>query len=637
MSNLNQITERIVERLGLNEIPGGKVFAPDSQSWDCSLGALTFLFAMSDQNPMMRETADFRRERIDTERTPGEQSLDSGFWIRSQESFHLGEGLRSAEPLEIDESESRFRYRQGGGVDPWTPGQLSLLNSTESIESITTTYIETLGTSSGILVADDAGVHMTSLAGSVLWTYANANIHSLTTDGDNWYVGTTGGEIYSGTNAAGSGTLYKSFGSSANVMVRWVKGRLIATHGNSVHEGAGGTWTQLDPGTTFPSGWSWVDIAEGPAAIYLAGNAGDSSAIYKIDATATSSAVSLSALVQVADMPRGETLNTIYAYVGGFLLIGTALGSRVAALNADATLTIGPLVHLSDDGVKDFVAVGSYVYAAVGSKCSKGNRTTAPGLVRIHLGQNLNDSALDFAHANDLFVDVTGSCESVTYSNDVLVLGVTGTAGVYKQSSSFVSEGWIETGRIRLGTAEAKTWRDLRVLNVPDSGGSVIGYANRDEGTSNPETWQQVVFTDGTRYDRTGKVSSNPNEPATDLFVALELTASTDLSQSPVVSSYNLRAIPAPSRTRLLKVPVMMFDRETDKAGSVMGYEGYAFDRLNLLEALEQEFAVVPFTDLTTDEKVNVYIERVSYTRTTPPAANDGNNGGIATLLLRII
>ena len=32
----------------------------------------------------------------------------------------------------------------------------------------------------------------------------------------------------------------------------------------------------------------------------------------------------------------------------------------------------------------------------------------------------------------------------------------------------------------------------------------------------------------------------------------------------------------------------MMFDRETDKAGSVMGYEGYAFDRLNLLEALDQ-------------------------------------------------
>lgn len=637
MSNLNQITERIIARLGLNEIPGGKVFAPDSQSWDCSLGALTFLFAMSDQNPMLRETADFRRERIDTERTPGEQSLDSGFWLRSQESFHLGEGLRSAEPLEIDENESRFRYSRGGGVDPWTPGQLSLLNSTASIESISTTYIETLGTSSGILVSDDAGVHMTSLAGSVLWTYANTNVHSLTTDGDNWYAGTTDGKIYNGTNASGGGSLYKDFGGSGNVVVRWAKGRLIATFGNAVHEGAGGTWTSLDPGTTFPSGWSWVDIAEGPAAIYLAGNAGDFSAIYKIDATASSSSVTLSALVQVAELPRGESLNTIYSYVGGFLLIGTALGSRVAALGTDATLTIGPLVHLSDDGVKDFVAVGSYVYAAVGGKCSKGNRTTAPGLVRIDLGRNLNNSALEFPHANDLFVDVTGSCESVTYSGDVLVLGVTGTAGLYKQSSSFVSEGWMETGRIRLGTAEAKTWRDLRVLNVPASGGSVIAYANRDEGASNPEAWQQVVFTDGTNYDRTGKVSSNPNEPATDLFIALELTASTDLSQSPTVSSYNLRAIPAPRRTRLLRVPVMMLDRETDKAGSVMGYDGYAFDRLNLLEALEQEFAVVPFTDLTTDEKVNVYIERVSYTRTTPPSANNGNNGGIATLLLRII
>ena len=81
----------------------------------------------------------------------------------------------------------------------------------------------------------------------------------------------------------------------------------------------------------------------------------------------------------------------------------------------------------------------------------------------------------------------------------------------------------------------------------------------------------------------------------------------------------------------------MLFDRETDRAGSVMGYDGYAFDRLELLEALEQVFAVVPFEDFTTGEKVNVYIERVSYSRTTPPAQNEGNNGGIATILLRVI
>jgi len=487
------------------------------------------------------------------------------------------------------------------------------------------------------LTANDAGVEMSDLSGAVTWSYANTNIHSLTTDGDNWYIGTTGGEIYSGTNAAGSGTLYNNFSTTANVLVRWVKGRLIATVGRAVHEGAGGTWTQIDPGTTFPSGWTWTDIAEGPSAIYLAGNAGDQAAIYKIEATATSSAIQLSALVQVADMPRGETVNTIYAYVGSFLMIGTSTGTRVASINDDGNLSIGPLIHESSDGVKDFVAVGSYVYAAVGAQCQKGDRSTAPGLVRIHLGETLNNNPLDFAHADDIYVDVTGSCESVTYATDKLVLGVTGTAGVYKQAATYVESGFIETGRIRLGTAEAKTWRDLRVLNLPGSAGSVIGYANRDEGATNPSTWQQVVFTDGERYDRTGKVSSNPNEPFTDIFVALELKASTDKSGTSHVSSYNLRAIPAPTRTRLIRVPVMLFDRETDRAGSVMGYDGYAFDRLELLEALEQVFAVVPFEDFTTGEKVNVYIERVSYSRTTPPAQNDGNNGGIATILLRVI
>ena len=94
-----------------------------------------------------------------------------------------------------------------------------MLNETESVRSLSSTYIEVLGTSSGILTANDAGVEMSDLDGLVTWNYANTNIHSLTTDGDNWYIGTTGGEIYSGTNASGGGTLYHNFSTSANVLV----------------------------------------------------------------------------------------------------------------------------------------------------------------------------------------------------------------------------------------------------------------------------------------------------------------------------------------------------------------------------------------------------------------------------------
>ena len=88
-------TEDVVEPLGsgLTAASGSGTFTPDSLNWDCSIGGLDFLFATSKENPMRRETSKFRRERIDTQRDPGENSLDSGLWVRSQASWHYGAGL----------------------------------------------------------------------------------------------------------------------------------------------------------------------------------------------------------------------------------------------------------------------------------------------------------------------------------------------------------------------------------------------------------------------------------------------------------------------------------------------------------------------------------------------------------------
>ena len=635
-NNLFDITQRINERLGYTQFPGEKVNAPEGMAWDAAFGNMTFLYAMSDQNPMLRETAEFRRERIDTERNPGEQSLDSGYWVRSQESWHYGSGLRSAEPLEIEAGESSFRYARGGGVDPWTAGELKLLNDTEQLEASSSSTFEVLGTTEGVLVRDDAGVHMLNADGSTDWSYSNSNLTSLTTDGESWFAGTSDGKIYSASLTSGSATLYHDSTITENTLVRWVKGRIIAAFGREVWEGAGGVWTQLDPGTTFPSTWAWIDVADGPTSIYITGFCGCTSEIYKIDVSVENNNVTLGALTSVAEMPRGESISSLYSYIGSFLLLGTSIGARVAIIGEAGNLTVGPVLRESTDGVRDFVAVGSYVYAAVGSDGRAGDRASRPGLVRINLGQTLNNSALDFAIADDLVVDGSGSCVSVTFFDGRVVLAVSGV-GVYQQSDSYVSEGWLESGRIRLGTTEDKTWRDLRLLAAVGSPGSVIASAIREDDSSDPSSWQQVVQVSGDRYDATGKVSSNPNEPATSLYVALNLRASDDQSESPVLRSYQLRAIPSPQRTRLLRIPLQLFDFEQDRAGMVMGYPGFAHDRLLALEALEQSYALVPYVDYTTNEQQTIYIERLSYSRTAPPNHNSPNDGGIVTVLARVV
>ena len=646
--DLFEITQRINERLGLSaSLPGGEVNAPDGTFWDCQFGSLPFLYAFSDENPLIRETAQFRRERIDTATNPGEQSLDSGYWNRSQESWHYGAGLRTAEPLEIEAQEVRFRYKESGGVNPWTAGELTLLNDTELIHDAGGDPFSLLGTDAGVLLFDATrGVELIDKGGDTIWENDDVIPVSLTSDGDSFYAGTVDGIVYKGDLATGAGAVENTFANPGRVLIRWVKGRLVASNGVEGWEGAGSAWEQIDPGTTFPDDWEWTDAAEGPQAIYMSGYSGTQSAIYKITVTvdAGTNSVKLSPLTLVAEMPRGEIVNTLYTYVGSFVALGTSKGVRVSAINDGGDLVIGPLNREVNGGCSDFVALGSYLYAAVGDDANAGDpnkRVKKAGLVRFNLGQNLEGDPLLFAHADDLVADAPGRCTSVTViDDDRLVLGVE-RGGVFKQDTTFVSDGWLETGRIRLGTSEPKTWRDLRLVTKEDEGGYVVAHANRGGDEVDPALWDQVVQVDGENPDLTGKVSSQPNEPTSGIWLGIHLVASQDKTETPVLRSYQLRAIPSPARTRLIQVPLQLFNSEQDRSGSVVGYTGYAFDRLQLIEALEANYAVVPFIDWTSGERLNTYIERVRFQRTAPPKHGGidagANYGGILTVTLRVI
>jgi hypothetical protein len=88
--------------------------------------------------PYRRQTAEFRTQRVDQLRDPGEQSLSgSGYWIRSQSSFHLGEGSPYQEPITGSLDEARFRFASSVGINPWTPGEMSLLKKTTLQEAAT--------------------------------------------------------------------------------------------------------------------------------------------------------------------------------------------------------------------------------------------------------------------------------------------------------------------------------------------------------------------------------------------------------------------------------------------------------------------------------------------------------------------
>ena len=135
----DDITEGLV--YSLSNPAGSTNYSSTGEAYDVAIGGLPFFLLNSDDAPYRRVTAQYRKQQIDQSREPGEQTL-TGWWLRSQSSFHYGQGIKFFEPVQ-DES-LRFQYTESKGIDVWTKGQATLLKSCDS-QHLTTGGIRTDG------------------------------------------------------------------------------------------------------------------------------------------------------------------------------------------------------------------------------------------------------------------------------------------------------------------------------------------------------------------------------------------------------------------------------------------------------------------------------------------------------------
>ena len=121
----DNITEAIPIPIG--NPTNNQLYAGTGVAYDISIASQPFFLLNDDMTPYRRVTAQYRKQQIDQSREPGEQTL-TGWWLRSQSSFHLGQGITFFEPAQ-DES-LRFQYKYSKGCDVWTKGQVTLLPDT---------------------------------------------------------------------------------------------------------------------------------------------------------------------------------------------------------------------------------------------------------------------------------------------------------------------------------------------------------------------------------------------------------------------------------------------------------------------------------------------------------------------------
>jgi hypothetical protein len=112
-------------------------------AYDVAIGGMPFIYSINDARPYIRQTAPFKKEQFDNQTEPGEQSL-TGWWIRSQMSFHGGDGITFFDPANTtSNSPDHYRFADSRGVDVWTQGKVTLLNDVEDAHVTTGSVVGT--------------------------------------------------------------------------------------------------------------------------------------------------------------------------------------------------------------------------------------------------------------------------------------------------------------------------------------------------------------------------------------------------------------------------------------------------------------------------------------------------------------
>ena len=611
-----------------------------NESYDVAVGGLPFFYAIGDARPYIRQTAPFRKEQSDIGAEPGEQSL-TGWWLRSQSSFHNGTGIKFYDPSAGETVNHRFT--DSDNVDVWTKGQVTLLK--EATNTINTGVYKLI---SGVSGSTDVAISYipasTTLKdikadATTLTTYATtaSAIVDVVSNGTTLFIANATRIYYQTIGATGALSNHYSTG-DAKVKMGWVKQRLVAGIGTSVYEltGALGTTTLPTAIYTHPNtGWEWTSISEGGSAIYAAGYAGGTSAIYKFVLSTAGVMPTLTSGIVAAQLPIGEIVYKIESYLG-MLMIGTNKGMRVATISdTNGDLAYGPLVFEDTNGVRDFAFRDNFVWAT-------GTVSGCPGLYRVDLSSEI--ASLRFAYAKDVYlstatgyatsVDFIGNGSQVAFTTYNPATGL-GNGIVIQSATDLSTTGSITTGKIRFSTLEPKNFK--RLIGRGSFTAGEFTLSSLATGTSGTETqYDHITYNSGVNAV---EVTTTQPETAQE-FLAYKFTLTRDTtvtSTGPTFKGYQAKATIATPRQRMIKFPVWCFDVETDRYNTVVGYEGRAYARIQLLEEIEKTGDVLTWQDLTTGESQQAVIEQVTFTRMTPPDKRFDGFGGVIDITIRTV
>ena len=592
-----------------------------------AIGNTPWLSAASDNNRISRITTTYQKERIDQGTLTGEQSL-TNWWLRSATSWHHGAG----EQYYDADTSDLYRFYESNNIDPWTLGELKLLPATTNLTTSAASSPATV--SSGTFYISGGAVKFyngTSTTSTSLGTSTTAQ--TLTTDGTFAIVGANDG-IYQVSTALAVTKLYnKSAGVTSQTVqsIAYVKDRIVA---GVMHDTADMhlyelTRTPTTPPNTMANGdvrftlsntsIVFNSISELPSAIVVGYTQGAVSRVQMYTINPASPTANIVGPTIIAELPRGETLNQIRTYLNEYVILATTKGLRIGTIGTDGqSFTYGPLNV--EGNVNDIALDETYVY------CTRSNLVSgSAGLWRLNLGQVIDNG---YAYAADLVTDSN-------VPNGVAFVGTTGLKFITSSSGTWVqhatqlaASGYLKSGLIRWGTGEKKQPVSLSIKSDPDSGGT-LGF-NVDDNADQLLTTGTIPFGPNTEATLASYVY-----PADVFQITFNFARDTsNTTKGPLLTEWQIRALPAPLRSRTITIPLLCYEEERDSNGNTRVSQPW--ERIQYLESIEQNGGAVLYQDFTSGEERICVIRALQFEQTAPPTFASGF-GGIVTLQLQTI
>lgn len=586
-----------------------------------------------DLSRLARATIDPIRQGYDTQGQPGEQSLNqAGVWKRTRSDWELGAGQQDADMMESTLRE----YHTSLGIDPWTKGEIklhkatgdtwtgpvldvnydNLFMATAQVKANGDTAYTYMAYSDTVYVSEDGG----DLWGSSVSLAVPATIKGIASDGTNLFIADANAvSAVTGATAHATG-IWTLAGGFEDVWV--ANGYLLAAVGARLTHLSG---TLAAPTVPTPSGDiatdaftqvdEWKEVIGTPVGIFAAGNKGTRGRIYYVGINDSTSA--LAAPVIAAELPDGETVNTLVEY-GGLVIIGTSKGIRTAQIAGEGYLTYGPRINIAG-GVTHLEEQGEFIWFSWSNKDE-----THTGLGRLSLSEFT--AQLIPAYASDLMAvaqgPIRGLATVVVTIGDVqhelrtfsVASAVADDHGPWRErTTTYVTSGVLNEGRFRWGITELKsvvsvdmrhnpllTGESVAMTVVDDSGGTATVTSEID-GTSTPGV-RSIASAEPISAGGTGM------NPVQGEFIIPSLTLTGPGTSTPTLYRWTVRAIPMPFVAEIIQLPIILTERTEYERREVYQdiYEEYAYIK-NLLEDRDLALFIMG------DETKNVYVSGVAY------------------------